>query len=70
MAIEVRISRDTASMKLGDWLRLGRLALRKRLLIGTAALLCLIASTGVALIKESVYEASTEIIVRPQHIPT
>lgn len=69
MTIEVRVSRDTSTMKLGDWLRLGRYALRRRLLIAVTAATCLVAASAVALVKKSIYEASTEIIVRPQNIP-
>lgn len=69
MGIEVRTGRDTSRLGVADWIRLVRRALRRPVLIALCGLFCVSAATAVALVKRNVYEASTEIIVRPQHIP-
>ncbi len=56
-------------MGVADWIRLVRRSLKRRLVIGLCGLFCLSAATAVALVRRNVYQASTEIIVRPQHIP-
>ncbi len=67
--MKIKTSRDTATMGVADWLRLLGYAARRRMLIGLSALLCLAMATGLAVIRRDVYQASTVIIVRPQHIP-
>jgi len=69
VAVEVQVSRDTAGMRPTDWLRLVRLAARRRSLIAGSALLLLGVATAVAIVRPNTYEAATEIIVRPQRLP-